>query len=242
MTARIAVENVTVERQAIVNGRPQKLNILNDVSFSVPAGGRLSIAGPSGSGKTSLLRLLNRLEDPVKGQVLLDGQDIRKLDPVAVRRRVGMVFQQTFLFDRSVLENLAYPLNLMNRTLTREKAAELLDEVGLAEEFLDRQGQQLSGGQQQRVSVARSLALEPEVLLLDEPTSALDDESARILVNALLRRNADKGLTLVVVTHSRDMLLRLDCPTILTHDKTAREYPNAEDALQLIRSAHISLE
>jgi len=219
---KLALDNVDIERPALVDGKAGRLRVLAGVSFSVPAGGRLAVFGPSGAGKTSLLRLLNRLDDPAAGRVLLDGEDLRNLDAVTVRRRVGLVFQQPFLFDLPVGENLAYPLKLMNRALPRERAVSLLAEFGLGEEVLDRRGDQLSGGQAQRVAVARALALDPEVLALDEPTSALDAESARLLLAALLRRNAAAGLTLIVVTHDQALLEKLDCPVLAIQDGQAK--------------------
>ncbi|MHB0937648.1 MAG: ABC transporter ATP-binding protein [Armatimonadota bacterium] len=217
---KLVLDNVDIDRHALVDGTLQRLRVLSRVSFSVPAGGRLAVFGPSGSGKTSLLRLLNRLDEPAGGRVLLDGEDLRGLDAVAVRRRVGLVFQQPFLFDQTVAGNLGYPLKLMHRELPRAAAAAALGEFGLGEEVLDRRGDQLSGGQGQRVAVARALTLDPEVLALDEPTSALDAESARLLLEALRRRNA-AGLTLIVVTHDRAMLEKLDCPVLAVENGQA---------------------
>lgn len=242
MPPKIIVEQVAVERPALVEGNVQLLRILSDVSFTVPAGGRLGIFGPSGAGKTSLLRLLNRLDEPAAGRILLDGVELRTIDPVTVRRRVGMVFQQPFLFQRSVLENLAYPLSLQGQTLPVERAEALLHEVGLPAEFLTRQAQQLSGGQQQRVAIARALVLAPEVLLLDEPSSALDEESARIMMDALLRRNAAQGLTLVMITHAPEMLRRLNGPALMLHDGRAHVYADSETALRDAAQAQIHLE
>ena len=223
---KLVLDNVDIDRPALVDGTARRLRVLSGVSFGVPAGGRLAVFGPSGSGKTSLLRLLNRLDEPAGGRVLLDGEDLRGLDATAVRRRVGLVFQQPFLFDQTVAGNLAYPLTLLHRELPRAAAAARLAEFGLGEEVLDRRGDQLSGGQGQRVAVARALTLDPEVLALDEPTSALDAESARLLLAALLRRNA-AGLTLIVVTHDRGMLEKLDCPVLAVGDGRARYLPEA---------------
>lgn len=242
MTARIAVEDVTIRRFAKVEGVAQARCILDGVTFDVPAGGRLAIIGPSGAGKTSLLRLLNRLDDPAVGRVLLDGVDVREIDLQALRRRVGMLFQHPFLFDGTVRDNLAYPLTLLNRTLAADDATALLAEVGLAAEFLDRQHDHLSIGQTQRVALARALALEPDVLLLDEPTSALDEESARLIIAALLRRNRERGLTLALVTHTREWLAQLDCPVLLLHASAARLFPDAESALAAIRAAQVAME
>lgn len=218
------------------------VRILSAVSFVVPAGGRLAIFGPSGAGKTSLLRVLNRLDDVAAGRILLDDVDIHTLDPTALRRRVGMVFQQPFLFDRTVAENIGYPLRLMNRLLPDEQAVSLLEEVGLPADFLTRRAQQLSGGQQQRVAVARALVLEPEVLLLDEPTSALDEESAHALMDALLRRNHERGLTLIMVTHARENLYRLASPAMIVHGGQIAIYPDADAALNVAAREQVKLE
>jgi putative ABC transport system ATP-binding protein len=233
MNSKLAMDGVDIERSAVVDGMVRRLRVLSNVGFSVPAGGRLAVFGASGSGKTSLLRLLNRLDDPAAGRVLLDGVDLRELDVTSLRRRVGLVFQQPFLFDLTVEGNLAYPLKLMNNTLPREQAVALLAEFGLGEEFLDRRGDQLSGGQQQRIAVARALVLNPEVLALDEPTSALDAESARLLLDALRRRNA-AGLTLVVVTHDRHVLEELDCPVLMVGEGTAEEWQNGAEREMII--------
>lgn len=240
MADKITLRGVTVARPALVGEEMQVLQILRDVSLCVPAGGRLAIIGPSGSGKSSLLRLLNRLDDPASGEILLDGVPLPQLEPVALRRRVAMLFQQPTLFDDTVFANLAYPLKLAGRTLSAE-ATSLLVEVGLSVDLLERRARQLSGGQQQRVALARALALSPEVLLLDEPTSALDEESTAALLAALLRRNAENGLTLVMVTHTREVLLRLACPTLLLSGGTAELYPDAENALAVVTQRRLEV-
>ncbi|HEY3376303.1 MAG TPA: ATP-binding cassette domain-containing protein [Armatimonadota bacterium] len=238
----ITLEDVAVDRTSVFEGKPRTLRILSGVQVAIPRGGRLAIIGPSGAGKTSLLRLFNRLDDPVLGRLTLDGQDLRQIDPIALRRRVGMVFQQPFLFPLTVMENLAYPLRLINRQLTHAEAEALLGEFALPADFLSRSGQQLSGGQQQRVAVARALALRPEALLLDEPTSALDEESAGVMLAALLQRNAEAGLTLIMVTHSPDVLRRFQGEVLLLRDGRAELYPDAESALGAVDRAKIRME
>lgn len=198
--------------------------IVRGACGTVPRGGRLAIFGPSGAGKSSLLRVINRLAEPAEGRVLLDGVDIRTLDPIALRRRVGMLFQQPFLFDATVADNLAYPRRLQQRALPDDEAAALLAEVSLPADYLSRRAQQLSGGEQQRVALARALSLSPELLLLDEPTSALDDDHAHLLLDALLRRNA-AGLTLVMVSHARELLLRFEAPLLHVQGGEARWLP-----------------
>jgi putative ABC transport system ATP-binding protein len=173
-------------------GRP----VLRDVSASFERGKVTAVVGPSGAGKTSLLRCLNRLEDPTGGAVLLDGEDVRELDPQDVRRRVGMIFQTPVVFEGDVRANLTYGLN----GVAPSRLEEALEAAALPASFLDRESTALSVGQAQRVCIARALVRNPEVLLMDEPTSALDkDAAARVeeLVTSLVGR----GLAAVVVTH-----------------------------------------
>ena len=150
--------------------------ILHDISFDVRASDLMGIVGASGSGKSSLLRLLNRLDEPTSGTVYLDGQDYRQLPPRELRRRVGMVTQRPYLFPGDVASNLRFGPAQRGESLPDDEIAQLLERVGLPG-FAAREVSVLSGGEQQRVSLARALANRPEVLLLDEPTSALDEES-----------------------------------------------------------------
>jgi putative ABC transport system ATP-binding protein len=177
--------------------------IVSDVSFDVKAADLLGIVGASGSGKSSLLRLLNRLDEPTRGTVYLNGQDYRQLPPRELRRRVGMVTQRPYLFPGDVASNLRFGPAQRGEVVPDEVIARLLDQVGLSG-FARQEASVLSGGEQQRVSLARTLANRPEVLLLDEPTSALDEESKlgiEDLIKSLVR---DHGLTCVMVTHDRD--------------------------------------
>ena len=170
--------------------------VLTDVDAAFHRRLVTAIVGPSGAGKTSLLRCLNRLEEPQSGEVLLDGANIRTLDPTTLRKRVGMIFQTPILFQGSIRSNLSYGLDgVDDRALL-----ETLDAVGLSRSFLERDSTALSVGQGQRVCIARALVRGPEVLLMDEPTSALDkDATARI--EALIRDLAEGGLAIVLVTH-----------------------------------------
>ncbi len=187
-----------------VDGR----RLVDDVSFSVEVGDVVAIIGPSGSGKSSLLRLLNRLDEPTEGTVFLDGEDYREFRPRELRRRVGMLLQQPFLFPGSVAENLAFGPEAHGRTLSAESTADLLRRVGLPG-YGERDVARLSGGEAQRVSLARTLANEPEVILLDEPTSALD-EAARLGVEGLICSIINqRGLTCVIVTHDHTQAARM---------------------------------
>ena len=160
--------------------------ILAGVDALVPDGEVTAVVGPSGAGKSTLLRAINRLIEPTSGEVYLDGEPTGSLDPLELRRRVGMVFQIPALFGDSVEDAVLYGARLAGRSADPGR---LLEVVGLDVSLAGRDPQSLSVGQQQRVAIARALALEPEALLLDEPTSALD-EAARRKVEAALALGA----------------------------------------------------
>jgi putative ABC transport system ATP-binding protein len=181
--------------------------IVNDVSFDVAAGDLLAIVGPSGAGKSSLLRLLNRLDEPSSGTVLLEDKDFRQIPTRELRRRMGMVMQRPFVFPGTVVENLQFGPQQRGRTLTEDEIEELLRSVGLAGYAREDAGH-LSGGEAQRVCFARALANEPAVLLLDEPTSSLD-EAAKFEVEGVIRKIAGRGVTSILVTHDLRQARRL---------------------------------
>jgi putative ABC transport system ATP-binding protein len=174
--------------------------IVDDVSLSVARAEVLCVLGPSGSGKSSFLRLLNRLSEPTSGNVFLEGKDYRELPPRELRRRMGMVTQQAFLFAGRVADNVRFGPRQRGEILKDELVEECLRSVGLSG-YGGRDVSTLSGGEAQRVSIARALANEPIVLLLDEPTSALD-EQAKGGIEALIRQIVTaRQLTCVMVTH-----------------------------------------
>ncbi len=174
--------------------------LLRGVGFRLHRGQVLAVLGPSGAGKSTMLRLLNRLDEPSAGQVLLEGQDYRQIDTRKLRRRIGMVMQRPYLFAGTVALNVGYGPAQNGVALGTPQIAGLLEQVGLAG-YEGRDAATLSGGEAQRVSIARALANEPEVLLLDEPTSALDPEAKdaieRLLADLVRKRHA----TCVWVTH-----------------------------------------
>jgi len=182
--------------------------LITDATFEVRTGEILAIVGPSGSGKSSLLRLLNRLDEPTEGNVYLDAVDYRQLTPRELRRRVGMVMQRPYLFAGSVLDNLRFGPRQRGEELSPAAAEELLAGVGLSG-FGSRDVANLSGGEAQRVSLARALANSPEVLLLDEPTSALDEEAKREVEAVIQRIGHDQGVACVLVTHDAAQAPRL---------------------------------
>lgn len=179
-------------------------SILDHVTASIPERGITVLQGPSGSGKTSLLRLLNRLEVPTGGDVRFRGEPLDGLDPLGLRRRVGMVFQQATLFPGSVWDNLS----VADGGSSDAAMEDMLGTVGLEAGFLPRVADDLSGGEAQRMCLARTLLTHPEVLLLDEPTSALDPEAVMRLEKTV-RRLADRGMPMVWVTHDMAQAERL---------------------------------
>jgi ABC-type methionine transport system ATPase subunit len=208
---KLATEGVSLTRtRHRTDGSPPE-PVLCDVSFEVAAGEVFGIIGPSGAGKTSLLRLLNGLEAPDRGRILLDGEDVAGLDTIEVRRRVGMVFQAPALFPGTVGENVGYALEIAGVPgATREaKGLVCLDRAGLSDDFWSREALELSQGEQQRVAIARALAAEPEILLMDEPTSALDPSAAARIVDLVGSLRRDLGVTIVFVTHLMEQARRI---------------------------------
>ena len=182
--------------------------LVADVTFVLQPAETLAIFGPSGSGKSSLLRLLNRLDEPTEGTVYLNEVDYRQILPPELRRRVGMVTQRAFLFPGTVADNLRFGPKQRGQQLSDPKIDQLLISVHLAG-FASRDVANLSGGEAQRVSFARTLANDPEVFLLDEPTSALDEEAKREVEAVIQRIAREQGIPCILVTHDAAQAVRL---------------------------------
>ena len=184
-----------------------ELTVLHDLSLDLPRGAITALVGPSGAGKTSLLRLLDRLDDPISGEVQFDGRPITSYPIRALRRRVGFVFQAPTMFPGTVMDNLEAARSVGGTVpvpatvSSAPDAIGVLDAVGLSAAYAPRDATRLSGGEQQRVSLARTLMTSPEVLLLDEPTSALDPEVAEHLLATVARLSRERGLAVIMVTH-----------------------------------------
>jgi general L-amino acid transport system ATP-binding protein len=196
---------VMIEARGVEKWYPNGFHALRGVDLTVHQGEVVVIMGPSGSGKSTFIRTFNALEDFQKGAIWVDGMeltdDVRNID--AIRQEVGMVFQQFNLFPHlTVLENLTLAPVLVRKrpkAVVERQALELLERVGIAEQAHKYPGQ-LSGGQQQRVAIARSLCMEPRIMLFDEPTSALDPEMVQEVLE-VMQELARDGMTMVVVTH-----------------------------------------
>jgi D-methionine transport system ATP-binding protein len=187
---------------------------LQDVDFAIPRGSITGVIGRSGAGKSSLVRLINGLEKPTAGRIVVDGRDISALSGRELRlaqRSIGMIFQHfNLLSSRTAADNVALPLEIAgwSRTDIAIRVSELLDLVGIADKY-DRYPSELSGGQKQRVGIARALATRPNVLLSDEATSALDPETTRSILDLLASINRELGVTIVLITHEMSVVRQL---------------------------------
>jgi phosphate transport system ATP-binding protein len=230
------LERMRTEALSIAYG--SKLAV-NDVSLTVRKGEVLALIGPSGCGKTTLLRSLNRLVDLTPsavrgGRILLDGEDVDSFDVTLLRRRVGMLFQQPNPFPMSIFDNVAYGLRERGSKKPSRKELEpavvqALRRAGLFEEVkdnLDHPALALSGGQQQRLCIARSLAVQPEVLLLDEPCSALDPISTQTIEETIVALRTD--IAIVIVTHNLQQAQRVADHVAFMYLGDLVEYGEAE--------------
>ncbi|MCE0449646.1 amino acid ABC transporter ATP-binding protein [Brevibacillus sp. AF8] len=224
-----------------------QLNVLKGISTNIGKGEVVAIIGPSGSGKSTLLRCINLMETPTTGTITINGQEITapKADVMGIRQQIGMVFQHFHLFPHmTVLKNLTYaPMKVkgMSAAEAEKKARELLARVGLADKA-DVFPSRLSGGQKQRVAIARSLVMEPQIMLFDEPTSALDPEMVKEVLE-VMKGLADSGMTMAIVTHEMrfaeevsDRILFLDDGRLL-EDTPPEEFfqkPRSERAQQFL--------
>ncbi|MGG1661567.1 amino acid ABC transporter ATP-binding protein [Brevibacillus sp. NRS-1366] len=224
-----------------------QLNVLKGISTEIGKGEVVAIIGPSGSGKSTLLRCMNLLEVPTTGMIAINGEDITapKADVMRIRQQIGMVFQHFHLFPHmTVLNNLTYaPIKVkgLPRSEAEKKARELLARVGLSDKA-DVYPSRLSGGQKQRVAIARSLVMEPQIMLFDEPTSALDPEMVKEVLE-VMKGLALTGMTMAIVTHEMrfaeevsDRILFLDDGQLLeeTPPKEFFHNPRSERAKQFL--------
>jgi osmoprotectant transport system ATP-binding protein len=238
---------------------------VDDLSLEVPDGEVCILVGPSGCGKTTILRMINRLIEPTGGRILVDGDDISKIDPVELRRRIGYVIQQVGLFPhQTVGTNVATVPRLLGweRGRVNERVEELLSLVGLpASEYKDRYPTELSGGQRQRVGVARALAADPPIMLMDEPFGAIDPVTRTQLQDEFLRLQQSLRKTIVFVTHDIDEAVKMgdriailqvggrlaqyDAPDRLLAapaDDFVADFVGRDRALKRLRITHIDIE
>ena len=196
-----------IEFRNVTKQFPDGTLAVKDFSLVLPSRKTTVLVGSSGSGKTTLLRMINRMVDPSSGTIEIDGEDTSRLEPVALRRRIGYVMQNSGLLPHlKVIDNVATVpvLNRVPKKQARADALRLLDTVGLDRALADKYPSQLSGGQQQRVGVARGLAADPNILLMDEPFGAVDPIVRAELQTELIRLQRELDKTVVFVTHDID--------------------------------------
>jgi putative ABC transport system ATP-binding protein len=206
------IELRDVSRTVSSGGTP--LTILHQTSFRIERGRAAAITGPSGSGKSTMLGLIAGLDAPTTGQILLDDVDITTLSEEALARlrgeKIGIVFQFFHLIPTlTAFENVLVPMEISGMARAADRARTLIADVGLRDRG-HHYPSQLSGGEQQRVAIARALANDPPILLADEPTGNLDSTTGSQIIDLLVSINRDRGRTLVLVTHDRDLAARAD--------------------------------
>lgn len=211
----IELKNVTVDFENV--------RAVDNVSLKVDKGDIFGIVGFSGAGKSTLVRTINLLQRPSQGEVIIDGEDITKIDNKALRqerKKIGMIFQHfNLLKNLTIIDNVIYPIRKSDLTKEekRDKALRLLKLVGI-EEKADDYPRQLSGGQQQRVAIARALASDPQILLCDEATSALDPKTTKQILKILKEVNQKFGITIVIITHQMDVVKEICNKCVVMQD------------------------
>lgn len=207
-----ASTDIAIEYRHVKKAYGEKV-VLSDFNLSVRRGEFLTIVGSSGCGKTTALKMVNRLIDPTSGDVLVNGTNVREVDPIKLRRNIGYAIQGSILFPHmTVEENVSYVPNLLNksdRRRTEQAVNKWMSIVGLPDDLLERYPAELSGGQQQRVGIARALAASPNILLMDEPFGAVDEITRGQLQVEIARIHKECGITVLFVTHDIGEALRL---------------------------------
>ncbi|SET01810.1 phosphate ABC transporter ATP-binding protein, PhoT family [Oceanobacillus limi] len=226
-----------------VNYSADGLHILKNVTGSFPEGKITTLVGPSGAGKSTLFKLCNALKSPQSGEILIKGKSIDNYDPVELRRNVGIALQSATMIKGTVLENLELPLVLQGKNIEKGFAEELLHDVGLSSEFLNRSAKELSGGQRQKLSIARTLVNYPKILLLDEITSSLDRVSQHDIEELIVKINKKYGTTIIWITHNLKQALEIGHYTwvmmngevIETGESSFLHSPKNERVLQFVK-------
>lgn len=229
-STRVEFQNVT----KVFRQNNAGITALNHVTLTVEPGEVVGIIGYSGAGKSTLVRMINGLDTPTEGKLLIDGTDIvgmKEKELRSLRRRIGMIFQQFNLFSsRTAAGNIAYPLKLagVDKKARKARAQELLEFVGLGDKGSS-YPEQLSGGQKQRVGIARALATSPSLLLADEATSALDPETTQDVLELLRKVNREFGITIVVITHEMDVVRSIADKVAVMEEGNVVEYGSVYD-------------
>lgn len=219
------LDAVNLTRTVDVDG--QSKAIVDNLSYRFNSEKIYTVIGPSGAGKSSLLRLLNRLDEPSSGQVAFHGRDHCQYNPCDLRRRIGYLFQTPHLFEGTVRDNLLYA----NKDLTDDEIKRLAEEAQIKPDRIDRPTDNMSVGEKQRVAIARVLATKPEIVLLDEPTSALDPSYTEAIEDLIKEIVAHENLTAIVVTHNPAQALRIGREALLMVDGRLVEHGPTEQVI-----------
>jgi ABC-type multidrug transport system ATPase subunit len=188
----ISIKDLTKKLQNVI--------VFKDLNLTINRGEIMAIVGPSGSGKTTLLKCLNRLIEPDSGTIFFEGENVNNFSPVELRRNLMYVHQESVMLTGSIFDNLSFGPSLLGE-VDKNHILECLKDVGLSEDFLDRDASKLSGGEKRRVALARALALRPKVLLLDEPTTGADPKNVEKIENTIINFSKNRKLTVLWVTH-----------------------------------------
>ena len=225
-----------IELVKITKSYDGKTNVIEDLNLKINKGEIVVLIGESGCGKTTTLRMINRLNEPTGGTIMIDGQDYKKMSKIELRRQLGYVIQKVGLMPHlTVGKNIEMipELKGWDKEKRKERAYELLSTVDLPpEDYYDRYPHELSGGQQQRVGVARALAVNPDIILMDEPFSALDPVTREQLQKELLRLQDELGKTIVFVTHDMDEALKIGDRIAVMKDGKIIQYDTPEEILK----------
>ncbi|BBF43587.1 L-proline glycine betaine ABC transport system permease protein ProV [Lachnospiraceae bacterium KM106-2] len=211
-------------------------NILTDFNLSIEKGEFVTIIGSSGCGKTTVLKLVNGLLSPNSGDVMINGESIKNIDLIKLRRRIGYAIQGSVLFPHMTVEqNISYVPNLSNQK-NKRKITDLVKKwmkiIGLDEEMKDRYPSELSGGQQQRVGIARAMAAAPDILLMDEPFGAVDEITRKQLQNELIQIYKKTKITVLFVTHDITEALRLGTKVLVMDQGEIQQYASPEEIVE----------
>ena len=219
--------NESIEFRSVDFGYSSDEPVLKDINLTIKKGRTIALVGSSGAGKTTLADLIPRFYDPTRGRILVDGVDLRDIEINSLRRKIGIVSQNTFIFNTSIRDNIAYGIEKAD-----EKSIQLAAEQANAREFIEElpdgldtllgeQGVRMSGGQRQRIAIARALLRNPEILILDEATSALDSVTERLIQNSLERLS--KGRTIIAIAHRLSTIVRADWVIVLDQGRIVEQ-------------------
>lgn len=226
--------DIAIEYRDICKSYSKK-SVLAHLNLTIPRGEFVTMIGSSGSGKTTALKMVNRLIEPTSGDVLVDGRNVRDVDPIQLRRNIGYAIQGSVLFPHMTVEdNISYVPNLLNKRdhkRTRKAVRMWTDIVGLSDDLLERYPSELSGGQQQRVGIARALAASPDILLMDEPFGAVDEITRGQLQAEIARIHRETGITVMFVTHDIGEALRLGTRVLVLDAGKVQQYATPEELL-----------